>query len=452
MMLGKMLLALLAPVVLLAAGSEWQVGLAKVKITPEEPIRMAGYASRTQPSASVAADLWAKAIAFAGEDGKRSVLVTADTLGFPKELTERICKRIGEATGLERPAILLNASHTHAGPLIKTRDWYTVTADEKRVVDEYRRMFEDRVVKIAVEALGNMAPARLSRGTGVAKFVMNRREVTPKGIILGTNPTGIADRGVPVLRVESPEGKLRAIVFGAATHATTQGGKNLKINGDYPGYAQADLEKRFPGVQAMFVAGCAGDANPFPRGTTEIAQEHGRTLGAEVARVLGEELQPIGGSIRTELRGVDLPLRQLTRAQIEELGVDAPSYRRFFVEGALRKLDNAETLLTSYNAPFALWQFGEDLTLVGFSGETVVDYVKLVEAELGPLNLWVAAYCNDIYGYLVTTRLLREGGYETRGLYTDIGLLAPGVELPVVAAIRDMANAAGRPVVAVPTR
>ena len=82
---------------------------------------------------------------------------------------------------------------------------------------------------------------------------------------------------------------------------------------------------------------------------------------------------------------------------------------------------------------------------MGLSGETVVDYAALTEEALGPLNLWVAGYCNDIYGYLVTTRLLEEGGYETRGLYTDFGLLAPGVEGPVISAIRDMAGSAGRP-------
>ena len=232
---------------------------------------------------------------------------------------------------------------------------YNVSADEKRVVDNYRRQFEDRLVKIAVEALGDTQPARLSWGTGVAKFVMNRRQFTPRGIILGTNPRGLADRSVPVLRADSAQGELIAVVFGAASHNTTLTGKNQVIDGDYAGHAQIAIEERHPGVQAMFVTGCAGDANPFPRGTLELAREHGRTLGEEVDRVLGEKLSPVGGPILTELRRVELPLRQLKRAQIEELGVDAPSYLRFFVEGALKTLDRNETLLTSYNAPFALW-------------------------------------------------------------------------------------------------
>ena len=94
---------------------------------------------------------------------------------------------------------------------------------------------------------------------------MNRREWTPKGVILGVNPRGPCDRTVPVLRAESPDGTLRAVVFGAATHNTTLGPSCYEICADYAGFAQEDLERRYPGVQAMFMLGCAGDSDPYPR-------------------------------------------------------------------------------------------------------------------------------------------------------------------------------------------
>ena len=84
---------------------------------------------------------------------------------------------------------------------------------------------------------------------------------------------------------------------------------------------------------------------------------------------------------------------------------------------------------------------GSDLTLIGLSGEVVVDYVSMIEKALGPNQLWIAAYCNDVYGYLPSARVIAEGGYETRGLYsggagffdltkireTGVRLLAAGV-------------------------
>ncbi len=426
--------------------SDWKIGLAKAEITPSKPIRMAGYASRTQPSESATHGLYAKAMAVEDRGGNRAVLITADTLGFPGEIAGHICDRITAATGLTRKAILINGSHTHAGPLIWPRLGYPLAEPEEKVIVEYGTELEQKIAAIAKTALNDLRPVRLAWGTGVANFVMNRREFTPRGVILGVNPRGPADRSVPVLRVEAADGTLRAVVFGAACHNTTLTGDNLHIDGDYCGYAQSYLEERHPGLQAMFMMGCGADANPYPRGTLELAREHGHALGQEVDRVLAEKLKPVGGPIRTELRRVDLPLQRFTRAEIEQAAKDAPSYRRFFVEGALRRLDEGKPLLESYNAPFALWQFGNDLTLVAFSGETVVDYVRLAEQALGPLNLWVAGYSNDLYGYLVTSRLLEEGGYETRGLYTDLGLFAPGVEKVVMSAVVNMARAAGRPV------
>ena len=85
------------------------------------------------------------------------------------------------------------------------------------------------------------------------------------------------------------------------------------------------------------------------------------------------------------------------------------------------------------------------LTLVGLSGEVVVDYVSLLEKALGPNKLWLAAYCNDVFGYLPSVRVLREGGYETRGLYAGgIGLFDAKAQDVLVEKVREMARKVGR--------
>ena len=104
-----------------------------------------------------------------------------------------------------------------------------------------------------------------------------------------------------------------------------------------------------------------------------------------------------------------------------------------------------EKLPTHYTCPMAVWQFGPDLTLVGLSGEVVVDYVTLLEKALGPNQLWVAGYCNDVFGYLPSARVLAEGGYETRGLISGgAGFFAPEAEGVVVRTVRELAAKAGR--------
>ncbi|GAI44598.1 unnamed protein product, partial [marine sediment metagenome] len=101
-----------------AAESQWRVGLAKVCITPEGPIRMSGYSSRKKPSEGVLMDLYAKAMAIEDTEGGRAVVLTADLIGFRAPLAEAICKRIKQKTGLKRRQVLLCPSHTHTGPVV----------------------------------------------------------------------------------------------------------------------------------------------------------------------------------------------------------------------------------------------------------------------------------------------------------------------------------------------
>ena len=61
----------------------WKVGIARGIITPEEPIWLAGYASRNHPSEGTLVDLWVKVLAIEDAKGKKAVLITSDLLGFP---------------------------------------------------------------------------------------------------------------------------------------------------------------------------------------------------------------------------------------------------------------------------------------------------------------------------------------------------------------------------------
>src|SRR5436190_23806097 len=109
------------------------------------------------------------------------------------------------------------------------------------------------MVDTVVAALNELKPARLAAGQGTARFAVNRREPTAKGIINGYNPKGPVDHDVPVLRVEDATGKLRAVVFGYACHNTTM--QFYKWCGDYAGFAQEYLEKKHPGALALFWIG-----------------------------------------------------------------------------------------------------------------------------------------------------------------------------------------------------
>lgn len=427
----------------------WKVGLASAKITPPLPVFMAGYAGRNKPYERVHDDLWAKAMVLEDTAGTRGILITTDLIGFPAEIATPLRERIAEKTKTPAKSVIINSSHTHTGPTVNLdpspREGRALADSERTAA--YTKDLCDKIVVMAEEAAGKLKPANLSWGTGVVHFVMNRRETTTdRGVILGVNPRGFADRSVPVLRIDSPDGKLIGIVCGAASHNTTLGTQDYEISGDYAGHAQRVLEEQNPGVTAMFVLGCAGDANPYPRGSYEIAFEHGRELAKEVTRVLGTKLVPVRGPLKTATADVSLPLAPTaSREELEKLAASKGGSLPWVAQQTLARLNRGEKLPTSFSCPIAVWQLGDDLTLVALSGEVVSDYVRMIEDALGATRLWIAAYCNDVYGYLPSARVLREGGYETRGLiYGGIGLFAPDAQEVLVGKVKELAKEVGR--------
>lgn len=429
-----------------AADTDWKVGLAAVKITPDEPLMLAGYAARTRPFDRVADDLFAKAIALEDSAGQRALMITTDLIGFPADIADPICAAVQSRTQLRREQIVLNSSHTHTGPILgldENRRGSFSAADAKRTV-AYTRRLQQQIVELAERALADLAPARLSWGVGVAHFAMNRREFTTRGVRLGVNPRGHADRSVPVLRVDDADGKPRAVMFGYACHNTTFSQTDYFVSGDYAGYAQRHIEAKLGGAQAMFLIGCAGDANPYPRGTDENARQHGAALGAEVCRLLESKLQPVRGPLICVLEKVELPIRPMGRPDLERMAAIGNEREKGTAAKLLAALDRGEAQPKGYAAPIAIWQFGSDLTWVGLSGEVVVDYVPAIERAVGPLQLWVSAYCNDVFGYLPSARVVSEGGYEARGLFAINGLFTPEAEPVLVAKVRELAGRAGR--------
>jgi neutral ceramidase len=432
------------------AAAEWQAGFAAVKITPETPVAMAGYASRNHPSEGVITDLYAKVLVLMDSNGQRAVWITTDLIGIRGVVTEAICQRIGERTGLKRHQLLINSSHTHTGPAFAESDVVAYGIADGAVANmrAYRQLLQERIVGAVEQALRRMEPVELSYGSGVVPFVMNRREFTSdRGVILGVNPRGPADRTMPLLKVATADGTVRAVVFGAATHNTTLTGDEYRISGDYAGFAQEYVQKQLPGVQAMFVQGFAGDSNPHPRGTLDIARQHGETLGREVLRVLGSKLTLVQGPLNLQFDYADIPLAAAPpRAEIEKMtGRGSPSWRAWMATQMIQALDKGRTLPTHYHAPIAVWQFGGDLTLVALSGEAVVDYAPLIERAIGPTGLWLSAYNNDVFGYLPSARVLAEGGYETRGaVHGGPGFFAAEAQDVVVAKVKELADKAGR--------
>jgi hypothetical protein len=124
-------------------------------------------------------------------------------------------------------------------------------------------------------------------------------------------------------------------------------------------------------------------------------------------------MKPLGGPVRTALEMVDLPFQgPRTRDEIRKRLDDKNSAWRNRAAYLLKVLDSGGTIPDRYSYPVQVWQFGRDLKFIALGGEVVADYSLRLKAQHGWEDTWVAGYSNDVFGYVPSLRVLKEGGYE----------------------------------------
>jgi hypothetical protein len=428
----------------LAPAAEFRAGVASRVITPAGPMWMAGYGNRNHPAEGKVHDLHVKALALEDAAGGKLVLLTSDLVGLPRGVSEAVAEDVRQRTGLPRERLMHTCSHTHCGPVLRgsLTDMYNMSPEEEQKIGPYTDRLQGLMVEAIVEALHDLKPARLAVGRGRARFAVNRREPTPKGIINGYNPSGPVDHDVPVLRLESPEGKLRAVVFGYACHNTTM--QFYQWCGDYAGFAQVDLEEKHPGALALFWIGCGADANPLPRSKLELCQKYGRELADAVEAVLAGPMTQLHGTAAARYATVALPFGELpTKAKLSADLLSKEVAPRKRAARLLKVLDNGGQIEDHYPYyPVQVWRLGDGLLWVTLGGEVVVDYDLRLKKELGDRPaLWVTAYANDVMAYIPSLRVLKEGGYEGDTSQVYYGMptkWGPAIEETIVAKVHDL--------------
>jgi len=434
--------------------AQWKAGVAAVVITPDRPMWMSGSATRKAPSEGKVHDLHAKALALEDAQGAMLVIVTVDLLGITRELRDWLEQEVHRRYDLPPARLMINASHTHCGPVLHKstasiygHSFYGLTQEQMNQAREYTDELQDKLAGLVGAALDRLVPAHLTYTHARAGFAMNRRTPSEDGYRNAPNPDGPVDHDVPILRVDAPQGELRAVLFGYACHNTT-----LSFNqfcGDYAGFAQRYLEEAHPGATALFLAGCGGDQNPYPRRTLALAQQHGRALANGVETALLTQGQAVQGPVQAALETVSLDFaKPPSRQQLQREAGSDNKYERQHAQVLLRELDQTGQLRTTYPYLVQVLQFGGDLTLVALAGEVVVDYALRLKNELPGPAVWVAGFSNDVFGYVPSLRVLREGGYEGGDAmrYTELpGPFAPSVEERIVDMVHRLVDEARAP-------
>ncbi|HYF35370.1 MAG TPA: hypothetical protein VD994_08790 [Prosthecobacter sp.] len=430
-----------------AARAGWEAGAAAIDITPGHPVRLSGYGSRTSEHEGVAMPLHAKALALTWDQDSPNVILTVDNCGVPADMRAEVLARVNKAGWkLDDTRFSLHSSHTHCAPMLPGVLPFLfgqeLTPDEQQNINLYATELTAKMTEVVLQALNAQEPAKIDWNIGKVRFAMNRRLQGPAGLSNAPNPYGPVDHALPVMRISSPDGKIRALYTSYACHCTT-----LSINQTHPdwaGCAQKELELRFPGVVALTAIGCGADQNPYPRRELRFADEHGALLAKEAVRVINGPMQPVSGPVTCATKEIRLPFEPLPETATLRARAEDPKSSKAVAMHArhfLGMLERKEKIAQDLPYLVQVWSFSNDLLTINLPGEVVVDYSLRFKRQFAPVRTWVNGYTNDVPCYIPSQRVWEEGGYEAAGAMTFYGRpnrFASGVETIIADAVEDL--------------
>ncbi len=442
-----------------------RAGVGRADITPPEDCFLEGFAARDHTAEGIHDPLKVTALALSRYN-RRVVLVTLDILDLPDTIVDTIWEKAGHHYHLEPRDLLLNSSHTHAGPMTWPRVPNRFCSDRRQCIPDERylhRLVENIVTAIGM-ALGALEPANAYFGCGETRIGICRRAKDasvyrgdPSGY-LGIyanypNPDREIDHACPVLFLTNGEENPLALVYGAPCHPTTMSHDNYLVSAEYPGVTRRILEERF-GAPALFLQGIGGDVKParvaehdrFRSGNYHDVDRVGAELAADVLRVMDRGLRPLDIRIRRAVNRFPVPLApgwgetEFRRYAAE----NQPLHRRIWGEWWLDRIRAGEPLPRSMNMTLSILELAEDLRFTGIAGELLTGMGIKIRRSFPSGTTLPLGYSNGRTTYIPDSDVLREGGYEAiETIFFTPGMPAPwreDIDDTVLGAYRTLAQ------------
>lgn len=397
----------------------YEFGFSKVDVTPKTKLRLSGYASRKTVFEGVEANIFVRAMWMKTGAGANAVLITFDNVGIPAQLTQEVAARLEKKFGLARKDFVISCSHTHSAPhLIGGLSNLFVPPISKELMADHQKYTDlvlSSMIKAVSKAKKNLQPCTLKIAHKEAYFSNNRRRIVNGIVRSGVNPDGPNDQSLPILQVTNDKGEVIGTVFNFACHCTALSANF--VNGDWAGYACSGIESQIPGSVAMCTIGCGADINPLrTRETYEASLALAKSAGKEIAEIVlnlkPDDFSPINCTFTSAFDYAILHHEPVSKDEFKQMLSSSNGYERQMADHFLREIEAGREIDFTYPNPIHAWRFGDQLTMVFMGGETVIDYTLRLKKELKNEKLWISAYCDDVFAYVASERVRKEGGYE----------------------------------------
>jgi len=391
--------------------------VARVVITPDSPLALAGYLNRREPSEGVASALEGNLLLTA-VDGAPLLMIALDTLFGSEALCEGIVRRLAASLpGLSPERVQLIASHTHYAPSLDPSKPCLGIVDE-----EYFAFCIERIATAIETVLPRPATevqtCRRGQATCLANvyrrletWVRERRSLRFRREYATAPDTRVAvDHQLRIARLVGEDDETLCVLWSWPCHAVSRG-ETRTISADFPGAVRDVLRERYgEGLPVLYFPGFCGDlrpfshrarrsmrdllAMPFARGfEVPDAASHAalcRTVANAALRADADTegwITDAGPPVETSIAGVEKPLTRLLDGYAGSAGLRC-------------------THLSLPPLRFAL-----------LGAEVCSGYADAV-ADID----FPSGYANAVFGYLPTSSQVVEGGYEVDGFMPAFSL------------------------------
>ena len=416
-----------------------QAGFGRIDITPPFGVSVQGYFEKRLAD-GILDPLLATAVAF--DDGqRRAVVISVDVIGFNQLLMDRIRPLVAQAIGTEKEAVFICCTHTHLGPGLTVPEKENTGVEEN---DSYvNHHFVKKLCDVAVLAVQDLAPAKLSYTRGTVKDVAFVRRFVMKDGTYRTNPgwlnpdvdhaLGTPDENSSLLIIKRENAPEIGIV-GFQVHPDVIGG--CKLSADYPKFVRDTYETLIPNSRCMYINGAQGDTNHVDirldedkcRGGYDRSRYMGRKIAMSVIAnyELAEALE--GEKIAFGQKSVFTKFNKGRPDQIPEALRIAKIYEEQGAEAAVPHLTGMARVevvaeatrikrLMDYPDEKELYVTAVsvgDVVFAGFPGEPFTDIGRGIKANSRFTLTFPACCANGYEGYYPMQSAYNEGGYEAR--------------------------------------
>jgi neutral ceramidase len=400
-----------------ATSPSFSAGAASIDITPS--VAAHNWAG-TGPYGHIVDPLHARVLVLASAE-KRIAVVTLDVTETNESDVAAIRQAIAGTTGIPPAHILVNASHTHSGPLSAGYRWIGIPNKRKYTDDHLEKWARDlpgQCAQAARQADAARQPVTLSIGrASVAEWLFNRRPLRPDGNVQSmaqpADPTSLpgglrfapVDPTATVLCFRAADGKPVVTLLHLACHAVSVYPTNKGISADWPGAACRSLKESLGG-EVLFLQGCGGDIVPARRGL-EASREMGAFIAARATQAAAQALPLPPAPLTVSQAIVGLPLIKEASDHIQQPHLDAEIQVISMGDLALVALPG-EPLIGLSQAIQKESPYPHTLVL-GYSNGDGAQYVGLPgEKHLGGYEMSVVGRATDEAGGFMIASALRQ--------------------------------------------